>query len=86
VSARFPYLQFDEQSFTKRRASKELFEQLEEFLESSFVNSRRKSIIFTKLEEAYLQTQLAIHDEVCSRQAEAGETDPSFVTGERASE
>jgi len=70
MNNRFDYVKYDSTSTEKQETFKSLFEDIEEFANSSLVDSRAKSLIMTHLEEAYMWTGKAIRDEQIGRDSE----------------
>lgn len=70
---RFDYVKFDEKATNKQAKAKELFQQLETWV-NDLPDGRAKSLIFTKLEEAYAWVGKAVRDEqIATRGAELQE-------------
>lgn len=71
---RFDYVKYDETALKKQVEAKTLCQKLEHFAETNLPNGRAKSLVFTKLEEAYMWIGKAIRDEqVVERSAELQE-------------
>ena len=60
--SRFNYIKYDLQSQERQAVFKKLFEQMEAFV-GELKDGRPKSLVFTKLEEAYMWVGKAIRDE-----------------------
>lgn len=72
--SRFDYVKYDETAILKQAMFKEMFETVDKTIEMEMTNSRAKSLILTKLEEAYMWIGKAIRDEqVEKRKAELQE-------------
>jgi hypothetical protein len=59
---RFDYVKYDEISIRQQESFKKLFQEMEKFVDT-FAEGRAKSLIFTKLEEAYMWVGKAIRDD-----------------------
>ena len=71
---RFDYVKFDEKAFDKQASMKEAFMYIEALVEKTLIEGRAKSLVFTRLEEAYMWVGKAIRDEqLLSRKAELQE-------------
>ncbi len=62
MSGRFNYVKYDEKSIESQNQFKSVFEGLENMV-SNLQDGRAKSLVMTKLEEAYLWVGKAIRDE-----------------------
>lgn len=67
---RFDYVKYDEQAIKCQAQFKEAFESIERMVDT-LPNGRAKSLIFTKLEEAYMWTGKAIRDDQIARNGTA---------------
>lgn len=65
--SRFENIKYDDDSIKYQQAFKELFETLGDNVDEIFSEGRTKSLVFTKLEEAYMWIGKAIRDEQLSR-------------------
>ncbi len=73
--SRFDYVRYDEKAVEKQNAFKAAFATLDHLVETTLDNGRAKSLVYTKLEEAYMWVGKAIRDEqVAQRSAELEET------------
>jgi hypothetical protein len=63
ANGRFDYVAYDQVAAEKQAEAKELFRKMEHFAETRLNNGRAKSLVFTKLEEAYMWVGKAIRDE-----------------------
>ena len=63
----FDYVRYDEDSVTKQEAFKAKFEELEQMGIDLLPPGRARSLLSTKLEEAYMWTGKAIRDEQIAR-------------------
>lgn len=61
--SRFDYVKYDESAAAKQAELKAKFQELEATVEKSIPNGRPKSLILTKLEEAYMWVGKGIRDE-----------------------
>lgn len=68
--SRFDYVQYDEQAITSQNEIKQKFVELE-YVISSLKDGRSKSLILTKLEEAYMWAGKAVRDEQIARNGSA---------------
>lgn len=66
--SRFDYVKYDETTINRQNIIKEEFECLEEMI-AEMPDSRAKSLVMTKLEEAYMWVGKALRDEQLARQA-----------------
>ena len=64
MTGRFDYMQFDEVSRRQQGFMKESFERLTHDFETLFLVGRARSLVLTKLEEAYMWVGKAIRDGV----------------------
>lgn len=64
---RFSYIRYDEIAQTKGQDFKKQFVELATKVEEKLPNGRAKSLVLTKLEEAYMWVGKAIRDEQISR-------------------
>lgn len=72
--SRFDYVKYDEQAVADQAHFKAKFETLDHDVETKLPNGRAKSLVLTKLEEAYMWIGKAIRDEqVVKRGAELQE-------------
>jgi hypothetical protein len=67
MSYTFNYVKYDEVSAKKQEKLKELFEEVEMYVINTLNGGRAKSLVLTKLEEAYMWTGKAIRDEQIDR-------------------
>ena len=67
MSQTFSYVQYDQESKTKQETLKLLFEAVEKYALEKLVPGRAKSLVMTKLEEAYMWTGKAIRDDQIAR-------------------
>jgi hypothetical protein len=67
MSKTFSYVQYDEQAKTQQETLKLLFEAVEKYAHEKLVHGRAKSLVMTKLEEAYMWTGKAIRDDQIAR-------------------
>lgn len=73
-AGRFDYVKYDEQATWKQNAFKTRFEELCQLAQDALPDGRAKSLVMTKLEEAYMWVGKAIRDEqVAKRGAELQE-------------
>lgn len=68
--SRFDYVKYDDQAMVQQQAFKGIMMNLEAFVDG-LDSSRAKSIVYTKLEEAYMWIGKAIRDEQISRNGSA---------------
>jgi len=61
--SRFNYVKYDETAAKKQAHLKAAFENLEGEIEANVPNGRAKSLVLTKLEEAYMWVGKGIRDE-----------------------
>ncbi len=74
MSARFDYVKYDEIAQATQSRMKQKFLDLEDAIEHGLVNGRAKSLVMTKLEEAYMWIGKAIRDDqVATRAADLQE-------------
>lgn len=74
MSNRFDYVKYDSEAFRKQETFKNMMLLLENAVEELLPNGRAKSLVHTKLEEAYMWIGKAIRDEqVEKRKAELEE-------------
>lgn len=74
MSTRFDYVKYDDTAYNKQADFKTAFKNLDHLVETTLMNGRCKSLIYTKLEEAYMWVGKAIRDEqVLERSAELQE-------------
>jgi hypothetical protein len=74
IMSRFDYVAYDDKAREKQAEAKEAFTKLDHWVETHLDNGRAKSLVFTKLEEAYMWIGKAIRDEqVMQRTAELQE-------------
>ena len=74
MSNRFDYVRYDAESQTKSAEFKAAFEKLDHLVETTLMNGRAKSLVFTALEEAFMWVGKSIRDEqVAERGAELQE-------------
>lgn len=66
--SRFDYVKYDEKACEVQAAFKAAMVNLDHMAETHLSNSRAKSLVFTKLEEAYMWIGKAIRDDQISRQ------------------
>lgn len=66
---RFDYIKYDDNSMTAQANLKKKFEELEEEVTRETTTGRAQSLIFTKLEEAYMWCGKAIRDDQVKRGA-----------------
>ncbi len=72
--SRFDYVKFDDTAYNKQADLKVAFAKLDHLIETTLPNGRAKSLVYTKLEEAYMWVGKAIRDEqVLERSAELQE-------------
>ncbi len=64
---RFDYVRYDEVAEAKGRATKGYFQTLETWLNVALPDGRAKSLVMTKLEEAYMWCGKALRDEQVSQ-------------------
>lgn len=62
MSQRFSYIKYDEKSAALQARFRAAFEAIEEMVHKELADSRPKSLIFTKLEEAYMWVGKSIRD------------------------
>lgn len=67
----FDYVAYDEEAATQQQAAKELFIGLHKFTDSTLADGRAKSLVKTKLEEAYMWVGKAIRDDQIKRNGSA---------------
>jgi hypothetical protein len=67
-------VKFDSKALEKQVGMKEAFMYLEALIEKTLIEGRAKSLVFTRLEEAYMWVGKAIRDEqILSRKSELQE-------------
>lgn len=64
---RFDYVKYDEHAAIIQNAFKQTFIELEAMIMTSIVSPRAKSLVLTKLEEAYMWVGKAIRDDQIMR-------------------
>ena len=64
--SRFDYVKYDEKALAQQNEAKEMFSKLEAFVDGLDAG-RAKSLVYTKLEEAYMWIGKAIRDEQIAR-------------------
>ncbi len=69
MSTRFDYVKYDDQALAQQTCAKSYFLALDAWLSTALQDSRAKSLVFTKLEEAYMWVGKAIRDEQVKRNA-----------------
>jgi hypothetical protein len=62
VTSRFDYVAYDEKAQSLQQALKEKFQELEAIIQNGVADGRAKSLIWTKLEEAYMWVGKGIRD------------------------
>lgn len=67
----FSYVKYDAESVAKQEALKNMFEAIEDFVSVNLMIGRAKSLVMTKLEEAYMWTGKAIRDEQIARDSQS---------------
>lgn len=67
--SRFDYVKYDELATAQQACAKSYFTSLDAWLSTALLDSRAKSLVFTKLEEAYMWVGKAIRDEQVKRNA-----------------
>ena len=74
MTGRFDYVKYDAEAQKEQAEFKAAFEKLCHLTETRLMNGRAKSLVFTKLEEAYMWAGKALRDEqVAERGAELQE-------------
>lgn len=68
---RFDYVKYDETAEKQQAIFKEAFQILEKWVSEIFQDGRAKSLVFTKLEEAYMWVGKGIRDEQIARNGSA---------------
>ena len=68
---RFDYVAYDAISATKQATAKQQLTGVVEFLDANLKHGRAKSLVMTKLEEAYMWIGKAIRDEQIERNGSA---------------
>lgn len=66
-TTRFDYVKYDEEAVKKQSIIKESFMAIDNLVAKVLPEGRAKSLVFTKLEEAYMWTGKAIRDEQIKR-------------------
>jgi hypothetical protein len=66
MSNRFSYIKYDEQAIRQQQDLREAFERLEDVVDC-LQDGRAKSLVYTKLEEAYMWTGKSIRDSQIAR-------------------
>ncbi len=79
MSYTFSYVQYDEQARQNQETLKAMFEAVECYLNDSITPGRSKSLVMTKLEEAYMWTGKAIRDDQIERHAKIAMEPPPAV-------
>ncbi len=69
MSQRFNYIRYDESAAALQQTLKEQFEKIEETL-YGLLESREKSLVLTRLEEAYMWTGKAIRNDQITRNSQ----------------
>ena len=69
--SRFDYVKYDKKAIAQQAAFKEAFEKIEAEVEDDLAPGRARSLILTKLEEAYMWIGKAIRDEQIERNGKA---------------
>lgn len=64
---RFDYVQYDETATSQQVVFKQAFMNLEMLAQDALANGRAKSLVLTKLEEAYMWVGKAIRDDQMGR-------------------
>lgn len=70
MSNTFSYVQYDQKAKEQQEYLKAQFEGIESFCQQNLANARAKSLVMTKLEEAYMWTGKAIRDEQIARNSQ----------------
>jgi hypothetical protein len=60
---RFDYIKYDGLRIIKQNTLKAMFEEIENYAEDNFIDSRSKSLFMTALEEAYMWAGKSLRDE-----------------------
>jgi uncharacterized membrane-anchored protein YjiN (DUF445 family) len=68
---RFDYIKYDDKARQSQESFKECFEALEDLVNNELADGRSKSLVFTKLEEAYMWVGKAIRDDQVVRNGSA---------------
>ena len=71
MSQRFTYVKYDDKSVELQETFKHFFEDIEEFAVANLPDSKARSFILARLEEAYMWTGKAIRDEQIARASKA---------------
>ena len=71
MTNRFDYVKYDEIAATQQLGAKNLFTGLDEYVEQQLKGGRSKSLVLTKLEEAYMWIGKAIRDDQIARNGSA---------------
>lgn len=69
--SRFDYVKYDDLALLQQNLFKEKFVGLHEIVDAQLGNGRPKSLVSTKLEEAYMWVGKAIRDEQIARNGSA---------------
>lgn len=64
---RFDYVQYDETATSQQVVFKQAFMNIEMLAQDALINGRAKSLVLTKLEEAYMWVGKAIRDDQVGR-------------------
>lgn len=67
MTQRFSYVKYDKSAVYKQEKLKEMFTQIENFIDDNFVKTRESALLLTALEEAYMWAGKAIRDEQITR-------------------
>lgn len=70
MSNTFSYVRYDQESVTKQETLKGMFEAIEAYCRSNLYPGRASSLVYTKLEEAYMWTGKAIRDQQIIRNSQ----------------
>lgn len=71
MTTRFDYVKYDEIAATQQLGAKNLFSDIEEYMEQQLKPGRAKALVLTKLEEAYMWIGKAIRDDQIARNGSA---------------
>ena len=71
MANRFDYVQYDEKAQQDQHTFKYMFQEMEHHVQTKLKPGRAQSLIFTKLEEAYMWVGKAIRDEQIERNGSA---------------
>ena len=63
MTNRFDYVKYDEQAMQKQAKLKQLFQDIEGEVDEMLESGRAKSLVLTKLEEAYMWCGKAVRDD-----------------------